>query len=48
VGGGIDLLLGRHFVLGAYTGTTLRSGHETRLGGGLVMGWEFGRGRSRD
>jgi hypothetical protein len=42
VGGGVDFLIKRRFILGAYTGTTLRRGKESRIGFGLTLGVAFG------
>jgi hypothetical protein len=41
LGGGLDVLIKRRVVLGAYTGATLRQGYDTRLGAGLTLGLNF-------
>jgi hypothetical protein len=42
---GADFLVGRHFVLGVYGGTTARHGYGPQRTFGLNLGWAFGGGR---
>jgi hypothetical protein len=45
VGGGVDFLLGRHFVVGVRMGTLVREGYRSELNAGGSLGWAFGGGR---
>lgn len=45
VGGGVDFLLGRHFVVGVRAGTLVREGYRSELNAGGSLGWTFGEGR---
>jgi len=42
VGGGVDFLLGRHFVVGVRAATLLREGYRSELAVGGLLGWGFG------
>jgi hypothetical protein len=42
VGGGVDFLLGRHFVVGVRAGTLVREGYSSELNAGANLGWAFG------
>jgi hypothetical protein len=41
-GGGVDFLLGSHFVLGVRAAALLREGHRSQLNAGGSLGWTFG------
>jgi hypothetical protein len=41
-GGGVDFLLGRHFVVGVRAATLLREGYRGELAVGGLLGWAFG------
>jgi hypothetical protein len=42
VGGGVDFLLGHHFVVGVHAGTLVREGYKSELNAGSSLGWAFG------
>jgi hypothetical protein len=42
VGGGVDFLLGHHFVVGVRAGTLVRDGYKSELNAGGSLGWAFG------